>query len=1046
MSTKLYSFAAFCFFAWLALPNMLLAFNVTGAYEGNGCWQQLWYQTAFGISFVQLSTLTRMFEQIPWLFFGLVAVIVPGIILIVVIMRVNRRLLKARKELLHMLNDRRKTQELLHQSESNLKALVSSLDDVVAELDPDLRFVNVWTGDESRLIFPVAETIGKRLDELFDETVSTTITSGIEKHVETGRQAVVEYQLSVNKNRYWFQARISSYKVSGSDLKHLVILTRNITKIKTAELALNDNQQKLKALFELNPLGIVLTTTGGKYIEVNPTFLSIVGYTWEELQEKTFTSITPPEYYSEQQKHISILLEKGYYGPFEKEYIRKDGSRVPVLLNGQRITDSSGETLIWTVISDITARKSAENLLVYQSHLLHGAAQASLRLLASSDFDSAITNALEIMGHYMRIDRITLFEKHEAGHGEELVSQKYEWVRNGTIPLLYNPAFQNIPITVMPRWRRLFSQQELIYGFVKDFPTQEQQILRPRNAISVVAAPVFVEEQLWGFIGFDDCTQGIHWNNGDISILEIFASSIGSALLRRKKEEELQMARRMAESANVAKTEFLANISHEIRTPINVVLGFAELLEARIHDTAALKFVRNIKTGGKGLLTLINDLLDMSKIEAGRLEIQKEPMVISHLMSEIMELFLQKAEEKEIELIVSIAPNVPSVLLIDEVRLRQVLLNLIGNAIKFTEKGYVSCKIIAHYSSEDTINLEIAVKDTGIGISEEAKMLIFDSFHQQEGQSTRKYGGTGLGLSISKRLVEMMGGVIQLESEPGSGSTFTVLLNSVEVIEQRQIESKEKSNILATIEFKPSHILVVDDIAPNRELIRETFASTQVQVSEAGNGLEALEILEKHLPDLVLMDLRMPIMDGIEATTKIRLNKRLHDIPVIAFTASASHDTLTSREVELFNKVLFKPIELSNLIENILPYLPHSRVETTVNTKHAGAERFESDNLLEVAQQIPEFLAFIEGNVNPAYLKAVERGLIDDFRAFAEILLAAAKKYRVHCAAEYADSIIQAVDAFDIEQVSGLSKQYYELVGFIQGKYREYTDNKHIKT
>ncbi|HSW67175.1 MAG TPA: response regulator, partial [Bacteroidales bacterium] len=286
--------------------------------------------------------------------------------------------------------------------------------------------------------------------------------------------------------------------------------------------------------------------------------------------------------------------------------------------------------------------------------------------------------------------------------------------------------------------------------------------------------------------------------------------------------------------------------------------------------------------------------------------------------------------------------------------------------------------------------------------------------------------------------IEMMGGTIELESTPGTGSTFTIVLNDVEVLEGSSLTVADTKNILDIIQFKPSHLLVVDDVVPNRELIREAFASTQVQVSEAGTGQEALDFLEQSLPDLVLMDLRMPGMGGIEATGKIRQNQRLSDLPVIAFTASASQETLSNEEQSLFNKVLFKPIKLNDLLSNVMQYLPHSRIETADTAGTVNSDQFESDNLQELIKQIPDFLALLDGKVKPMYLKAVDSGLIDDYRAFADSLMLYASRYKVKCATDYSKSIIDAVDSFDIEQVSQLSAQYHELIAFILKKYKEH--------
>jgi signal transduction histidine kinase len=345
--------------------------------------------------------------------------------------------------------------------------------------------------------------------------------------------------------------------------------------------------------------------------------------------------------------------------------------------------------------------------------------------------------------------------------------------------------------------------------------------------------------------------------------------------LRRAKEaaeiahQQAVAAKEAADSANAAKSEFLANMSHEIRTPMNAILGFSELLRTQMAASKERNYLDAISSSGRTLLALINDILDLSKIEAGKLELQYEPVNVPRLIDEIQKLFSVKAGEKGLQVLVEVDPALPRGLMLDEIRLRQVLFNVVGNAIKFTEKGEVKVKAVAEKSEirdpksdvepdETRIDLILEVSDSGIGIPKDQQERIFGAFSQVAGQSTRKFGGTGLGLTITRRLVEMMHGTVTVESEPGRGSTFRFLFPGVEITELAEADAVFVGGDGDFKQFAPATVLVADDVALNRQLVAGYLEGTGHKLMTATNGAEALAAAEEHLPDVILMDMRMP--------------------------------------------------------------------------------------------------------------------------------------------------------------------------------------------
>ena len=380
--------------------------------------------------------------------------------------------------------------------------------------------------------------------------------------------------------------------------------------------------------------------------------------------------------------------------------------------------------------------------------------------------------------------------------------------------------------------------------------------------------------------------------------------------------------RLIAESASKMKSEFLANVSHEIRTPMNAILGFSELLEKEVKSKGALEYVEAINSSGRSLLHLINDILDLSKVEAGKLELNYTKVDVKALVNEFKSVFSREVEKKSLDFVVEVCDSVPDLVLLDEIRVRQILFNLLGNAIKFTERGYVKLHVKAAVKRNSKVDLSFAVIDTGVGIGEDANRKIFGAFDQASAEISKQYGGTGLGLSICKELTHLMGGSIDLESIKGEGSTFTVVFNDLKIELLTRVEMAPKK-VENKHNFEASKVLIVDDTFLNRMLLKEFLKDFPFELEEAENGRQALEKLDDFKADLVLMDMKMPVMDGREATEKIKENKDLQHIPVIAVTASAMKTS--EDEISLLcDGFLRKPFKMEDLMILLLKYLKHS--------------------------------------------------------------------------------------------------------------------------
>jgi signal transduction histidine kinase/ActR/RegA family two-component response regulator len=387
--------------------------------------------------------------------------------------------------------------------------------------------------------------------------------------------------------------------------------------------------------------------------------------------------------------------------------------------------------------------------------------------------------------------------------------------------------------------------------------------------------------------------------------------------------QELLRAKERAEQADRAKSDFLSSMSHEIRTPLNSIIGLTEVIVSDSQDAVAIEYGQAIQSSAETLLGIINEILDFSKIEAGRISFEQADFSMGQVAESLRQTFRIAAERRGLQFQVQISPGVPDALRGDRLKLSQILINLVGNALKFTREGRVGLSCRAESLGEEGCVLLLSIQDSGIGIPAEKLGLIFEQFRQASSSTQREFGGTGLGLAITRRLVELQGGSIWVESEVGKGSTFWVRLPFAFASGQQEAPA-EGPDPLANADLSSLSVLLVEDIAANRFVMEQILRRRQIRSDYAANGLIALEKLAQQRYDLVLMDLHMPVMDGMEATRRIRDASSpvlQHDIPIIALTADAFSEVREELLAVGMDDFLSKPVRMEELYRKLALYV-----------------------------------------------------------------------------------------------------------------------------
>ncbi len=805
-------------------------------------------------------------------------------------------------------------EKMIRDSQDNYLRLINHLDEIIWLLDLKLNVLQVNETAAAYLGFSEAELSGKPLADFFVYEDSQKLQKQLQETIKT-KQTIKIPLLKKGGGHIPTETRLQ--KSIWNEREIYFAVSRDISRQEEEQEKRYQSEAKFVKVFDSSPaMMFIIDPVGDRFLEVNRSFLNLLGYKKEEIIGKTCQEI---ELFADPQVREDfrrVVDEQGKWKDTKVTIKKLNGTVLPVSFNAE-VVDFLNEPCILVVMVDISTLVTLNDKLTLQTMILFGVSVAENILLTESDYELAIRKALPVVGNSLEVDQVVIFN-YEAQTQEtaSLFSVKWIWTQDEQTGLCeVSNLFNQQQHEFVRQWIELLKSGQSLSTNHKYPSPQDKQVLLSLGIKSALMIPLFLESAFWGVLAFVDCAHEKEWNRSDEITLLPLGSAIGGVLSRQLTLVELREAKTAADNANQAKSSFLATMSHEIRTPLNGVIGMSNLLQQTQLSSEQTDYVNAIRSNSNALLELISDILDFSKIESEKIDLEMEPYNLIGCIEDVLDLMAVRASEKRLDLFYQLDSEIRYEILGDSLRLRQILLNLIGNAIKFTPSGYIEIKAELAEVSEPDVVLRFSIKDTGIGIGQPEQKKLFNPFFQADSSTSRKYGGTGLGLAICARLVRLMGGEISVQSELGAGTTFIftfktsfVQTKPVSLPEHltRDIPTDQTLFICITNDTLRDYIVNFLSKTPVKSVVIDdpvAFANQPGKWQIFGTGIsDIIDISE----------------DINEYISKIRLHEPYKQLPMIFLRTIGLKNLDNDQYYNTLNYFITKPVKLSTLAETLL--------------------------------------------------------------------------------------------------------------------------------
>ena len=774
--------------------------------------------------------------------------------------------------------------------------------------------IRSWNKGAERLFgYTLDQAVGRHISLLYPKQDRDAVLRNlIEPAINNGWYDAVIPMLHQSGKPFFAHLSLSPVSEASGGATGLIAYALDVTKRKQAENDLRASLNLVETLLDTIPSPVFYKDALGVYRRCNAAFAEkIIGLPRDQIVGKTLFDLAPaiPEDLADLYHAADMDLMRSPGTQFYEAQVRcADGLRRDYFFYKATFDSATGDVAgMVGVMLDLTELKSTERQIKQRLEYEKGLAACSAELLSDDDEQAVLVRASRHLLDASGASRVYVFENFQDAQVGLCSRQLAEVCSEGVAPAIDDPALQHLPYSLFPgEFKSNLASQRGYEARVDHLPDETRALLEPLDVICFLVLPIQVGGEWHGFIGFDECVRDRNWSDDEIRLLETAARMIGAYIGRKRTDRKLLEAKEAAEAATQAKSDFLANMSHEIRTPMTAILGYTDLLlDQDLHLAEQVQCIQTIQRNGHHLLSVIDDILDLSRIEAGKLLVEKVKCSTTGIVHDVVRLMKPRAEAKRLELVTQVPNDLPPTFITDPVRLRQILLNLVGNAVKFTSHGRVMLKVdmLSPASGRHHPNIRFCVMDTGIGMTPEQRKKLFKPFTQGDTSTTRRFGGSGLGLAISRRLADLLGGRITCGANPDGGSWFAIifeLMTEPAAVTPDDGQGAPVKSVDRDVRITPlpianntpldCNILLAEDGIDNQRLISKILSKAGAKVTVADNGKiaaeKAIHALDQGIPfDLILMDMQMPELDGYGATSLLR--QRRYTGPIIALTAHA---------------------------------------------------------------------------------------------------------------------------------------------------------------